>query len=123
MLESYIQIHNTHNHGFEVLVSIWLEKGDEINGKYPPLYLVIETGFRECVFNGHINHGAQNLPSTPLPTSLPVIPRHPRSSVIRLNMPPVTEDRRKELAKEAKALGEEGKVGLIYEVVWCGVVW
>lgn len=30
-------------------------------------------------------------------------------SVIRLNMPPVTEDRRKELAKEAKALGEEGK--------------
>ena len=33
------------------------------------------------------------------------------SSVIRLNMPPVTEDRRKELAKEAKGLGEEGKVG------------
>lgn len=74
------------------------------------------------MFNGHINHGAQNLnlPSTPPPTSLPVIPRHPCPSVIRLNMPPVTEDRRKELAKEAKALGEEGKVGLIYEVVWCG---
>lgn len=33
-------------------------------------------------------------------------------SVIRLNMPPVTEDRRKELAKEAKALGEEGKVAI-----------
>lgn len=34
-------------------------------------------------------------------------------------MPPVTEDRRKELAKEAKALGEEGKVG---HTVWCDVV-
>eukprot|EP00904_Undaria_pinnatifida_P011098 jgi/Undpi1/7118/HiC_scaffold_22.g09592.m1 len=33
-------------------------------------------------------------------------------SVIRLNMPPVTEDRRKELAKEAKSLGEEGKVAI-----------
>lgn len=33
-------------------------------------------------------------------------------SVIRLNMPPVTEDRRKELAKEAKGLGEEGKVAI-----------
>ncbi|CAN0303544.1 unnamed protein product [Ectocarpus fasciculatus] len=27
-------------------------------------------------------------------------------------MPPVTEDRRKELAKEAKSLGEEGKVAI-----------
>ncbi|CAM9531348.1 unnamed protein product [Ectocarpus sp. 4 AP-2014] len=33
-------------------------------------------------------------------------------TVIRLNMPPVTEDRRKELAKEAKGLGEEGKVAI-----------
>ncbi|CAM9557906.1 unnamed protein product [Ascophyllum nodosum] len=33
-------------------------------------------------------------------------------SVIRLNLPPVTEERRKDLAKEAKALGEEGKVAI-----------
>eukprot|EP00953_Heterococcus_sp_UTEX-ZZ885_P006680 4074-Heterococcus_DN1.PRE.6 len=32
--------------------------------------------------------------------------------VIRLNVPPVTEDRRKELCKEAKSLGEEGKVAV-----------
>lgn len=45
---------------------------------------------------------------------------YPHGSVIRLNMPPVTEDRRKELAKEAKALGEEGKVG--HEMWWCDMV-
>ncbi|CAM9235228.1 unnamed protein product [Discosporangium mesarthrocarpum] len=33
-------------------------------------------------------------------------------SVIRLNMPPVTEDRRKELGKEAKGIGEDGKVAV-----------
>jgi ribosome recycling factor len=33
-------------------------------------------------------------------------------SVIRLNIPAVTEDRRKELCKEAKAVGEEGKVSI-----------
>ncbi|CAM9283983.1 unnamed protein product [Chrysoparadoxa australica] len=33
-------------------------------------------------------------------------------SVIRLNIPPVTEDRRKELCKEAKSIGEEGKVAI-----------
>ncbi|CAM9581145.1 unnamed protein product [Pylaiella littoralis] len=33
-------------------------------------------------------------------------------TVIRLNMPPVTEDRRKDLAKEAKGRGEEGKVAV-----------
>ncbi|KAG5192687.1 ribosome recycling factor domain-containing protein [Tribonema minus] len=32
--------------------------------------------------------------------------------VIRLNIPAVTEDRRKELCKEARALGEEGKVAV-----------
>lgn len=33
-------------------------------------------------------------------------------TVIRLNVPQLTEDRRKELAKTAKKLGEEGKVAL-----------
>jgi len=33
-------------------------------------------------------------------------------SVIRLNIPPLTEERRKELSKQAKATGEEGKVAL-----------
>ena len=33
-------------------------------------------------------------------------------NVIRLNIPAVTEDRRKELCKEAKAVGEEGKVSI-----------
>lgn len=53
-----------------------------------------------------------NACSTP-PLPSPSYSRHQstRPSVIRLNMPPVTEDRRKDLAKEAKALGEEGKVG------------
>lgn len=36
-------------------------------------------------------------------------------------MPPVTEDRRKELAKEAKALGEEGKVGDTVSLISRGV--
>lgn len=31
---------------------------------------------------------------------------------IRLNMPPLTEDRRKELAKKAKAYGEENKIAI-----------
>lgn len=33
-------------------------------------------------------------------------------SLIRLNIPPLTEERRKEFAKQAKAFGEEGKVAL-----------
>ncbi|MEB3233331.1 MAG: ribosome recycling factor [Leptolyngbyaceae bacterium] len=33
-------------------------------------------------------------------------------SVIRLNIPPLTSDRRKELAKQAAKLAEEGKVGV-----------
>ncbi len=32
--------------------------------------------------------------------------------VIRLSIPPLTEDRRKELVKRAKALGEDSKVGI-----------
>uniref|UniRef100_A0A7S4D6T5 Ribosome recycling factor domain-containing protein n=1 Tax=Heterosigma akashiwo TaxID=2829 RepID=A0A7S4D6T5_HETAK len=32
--------------------------------------------------------------------------------VIRLNIPPLTEERRKELSKDAKAIGEEGKVAV-----------
>lgn len=33
-------------------------------------------------------------------------------SVLRLNIPPLTEDRRKELTKMAKGIGEEGKVAV-----------
>lgn len=33
-------------------------------------------------------------------------------TVIRLNIPPITEDRRKELMKQCKALGEDGKVAI-----------
>lgn len=33
-------------------------------------------------------------------------------SVLRLNIPPLTEDRRKELSKMAKGLGEEGKIAV-----------
>lgn len=32
--------------------------------------------------------------------------------IIRISIPPLTEDRRKEMVKRAKALGEEGKVSL-----------
>ena len=32
--------------------------------------------------------------------------------IIRINIPPLTEERRKELVKQAKHLGEEGKVSL-----------
>ncbi|MFZ4473998.1 MAG: ribosome recycling factor [Saprospiraceae bacterium] len=32
--------------------------------------------------------------------------------IIRLSVPPLTEERRKELAKKAKAAGEDGKVGV-----------
>lgn len=33
-------------------------------------------------------------------------------NVIRLNIPSLTEDRRKEMVKQSKALGEEGKTGV-----------
>jgi len=33
-------------------------------------------------------------------------------SVIRINIPPITEDRRKELTKQCKAIGEDGKVAV-----------
>jgi ribosome recycling factor len=33
-------------------------------------------------------------------------------SVIRINVPPLTEDRRKELVKQAKVISEEGKVAI-----------
>eukprot|EP00968_Pinguiococcus_pyrenoidosus_P009461 scaffold735_cov255-Pinguiococcus_pyrenoidosus.AAC.21 len=33
-------------------------------------------------------------------------------TIIRLNIPPLTEERRKELAKQTKAMGEDGKVAL-----------
>jgi ribosome recycling factor len=33
-------------------------------------------------------------------------------SVIRINIPPLTEDRRKEMLKQCKAIGEEGKVAV-----------
>lgn len=33
-------------------------------------------------------------------------------TIIRINIPPLTEDRRKELLKQCKALGEEGKVAV-----------
>ena len=33
-------------------------------------------------------------------------------SVLRLNIPPLTEDRRKELSKQAKTIAEEGKVAV-----------
>eukprot|EP00978_Attheya_sp_CCMP212_P048671 scaffold558607_cov67-Attheya_sp.AAC.1 len=33
-------------------------------------------------------------------------------NVIRINIPPLTEDRRKELLKQCKGIGEEGKVAI-----------
>ena len=33
-------------------------------------------------------------------------------SIIRLNIPALTEDRRKEMMKQVKAIGEEGKVAI-----------
>lgn len=33
-------------------------------------------------------------------------------TIIRLNIPPITEERRKELMKQCKALGEDGKVAI-----------
>lgn len=33
-------------------------------------------------------------------------------TVIRINLPPLTEDRRKDLVKQAKSMGEEGKVAI-----------
>jgi len=33
-------------------------------------------------------------------------------TVVRINLPPLTEDRRKDLVKQAKSIGEEGKVAI-----------
>ena len=43
---------------------------------------------------------------------LGLTPSNDGSGLLRINIPPLTEDRRKELLKQCKALGEEGKVAL-----------
>ena len=43
---------------------------------------------------------------------LGLTPSNDGSGVLRINIPPLTEDRRKELLKQCKGLGEEGKVAL-----------
>lgn len=39
-------------------------------------------------------------------------PKTPSDSLLRLNIPPLTEDRRKQMVKTAKEIAEEGKVAV-----------
>jgi len=43
---------------------------------------------------------------------LNLTPTNDGSGVIRISIPPLTEERRKDLAKKAKSIGEEGKVAI-----------
>ena len=45
-------------------------------------------------------------------SDLNLTPTNDGSGVIRINVPPLTEDRRKELVKQAKVISEEGKVAV-----------
>ena len=45
-------------------------------------------------------------------SDLNLTPTNDGSGLIRINIPPLTEERRKELAKKAKVVGEEGKVAI-----------
>ena len=47
-----------------------------------------------------------------LQADLGLTPSNDGSGLLRINIPPLSEDRRKELLKQCKALGEEGKVAL-----------
>ncbi len=40
------------------------------------------------------------------------LPANNDGSIIRINVPPLTEDRRKDMAKQVKKIGEEGKVAI-----------
>jgi ribosome recycling factor len=45
-------------------------------------------------------------------SDLNLTPTNDGSGLIRINIPPLTEERRKELAKKAKVVGEESKVAI-----------
>lgn len=45
-------------------------------------------------------------------SGLNLTPNNDGSGCIRINIPPLTEDRRKELVKQAKVLTEDGKVAV-----------
>ena len=45
-------------------------------------------------------------------SDLNLTPTNDGSGLIRINIPPLTEERRKELAKKAKVVGEDGKVAI-----------
>lgn len=43
---------------------------------------------------------------------LGLTPNNDGSGLLRINIPPLTEDRRKELLKQCKAMGEDGKIAI-----------
>jgi ribosome recycling factor len=45
-------------------------------------------------------------------SDLNLTPTNDGSGIVRINVPPLTEDRRKELAKQAKVISEDGKVAV-----------